>query len=174
MLFHYSEDPTITRFRPHVAATSSESEPFVWAVDAAHAPSYWFPRDCPRACCWVGERLVSVAGAAVLGRPGARRSHAIEAAWVERVRACRLFVYELDPAPFEPRLADAGYWVARTGVVPIAVRPVGDLIAQHAEAGIELRVVQNLWPIFDAIMASGLEFSIIRKANAQPRAPSNL
>jgi len=52
---------------------------------------------------------------------------------------------------FELRIAEAAYWVSR-----------------HADAGIELRLVQNLWPIIDAIVASGLEFSIIRKANAQP------
>jgi hypothetical protein len=44
---------------------------------------------------------------------------------------------------------------------------VGDLLARHTEAGIELRIVTNLWPLIDAIVSSGLEFSIIRKANAQ-------
>ena len=96
----------------------------------------------------------------------------IEAAWFERVRACRLYVYELDRAPFEPKMTGAGYWVARTDVVPLAVRPVGDLLARHVEAEIELRVVDSLWPIIDAITVSGLEFSIIRKANARPRTPS--
>jgi hypothetical protein len=33
--------------------------------------------------------------------------------------------------------------------------------------------VPNLWPVIDAIVASGLEFSIIRKANALPRASSS-
>ena len=37
-------------------------------------------------------------------------------------------------------------------------------------AGIELRFVENLWPTIDAILDSGLGFSIIRKANALPRA----
>ncbi|HYU54233.1 MAG TPA: hypothetical protein VEK37_14875, partial [Gemmatimonadaceae bacterium] len=64
---------------------------------------------------------------------------------------------------------DAGYWVARDNIVPLSVKPVGDLLTRHAEAGIELRIVKNLWPLIDAAVASGLEFSIIRKANAQPR-----
>jgi hypothetical protein len=83
--------------------------------------------------------------------------------------ALRLFVYEFDAAPFEPEIAEAGYWVARCDVTPLTVSPVGDLLAQHVEAGMELRVVRNLWPIIDAIVGSGLEFSVIRKANAQPR-----
>jgi hypothetical protein len=52
----------------------------------------------------------------------------------------------------------------------MSVSPVGDLLARHAEAEIELRIVQNLWPLIDKIIASGLEFSIIRQGNAQPRA----
>ena len=48
------------------------------------------------------------------------------------------------------------------------IKPVGDPLARHAEAEIELRIVPHLWPLIDAILASGLEFSIIRTANAQP------
>ena len=110
--------------------------------------------------------------AALLDFGGARRLHAIEGAWLDRIRACRLFAYEFDSALFQPKTAEAGYWVARCDVAPLTVSPVGDLLAKHVEAGIELRVVTNLWPIIDAIVASGLEFSIIRKANAQPRLAS--
>ena len=39
-LLHFSEDPTITRFEPHVAATAQRPEAYVWAVDAGNAPSY--------------------------------------------------------------------------------------------------------------------------------------
>jgi hypothetical protein len=97
------------------------------------------------------------------------RLHAIEAEWLDRMRACRLYAYEFDPAVFEPRIAEAGYWVTREEVTPLSITPVGDLISRHTEAGIELRTVPNLWPMIDTIVASGLEFSIIRKANAQPR-----
>jgi hypothetical protein len=54
-------------------------------------------------------------------------------------------------------------------VRPISVESVGDLIAKHETAGIELRVVTNLWPLIDAIVGSGLGFSIIRKQNALAR-----
>jgi len=168
-LFHFSEDPNIKVFRPHVPATSNQEEPLVWAIDKAHVPSYWFPRNCPRACCWAGEKPVSERSAALLGLGSARRMHAIEAGWLERVRACRLYCYEFDPSPFRSKVPEAGYWVANREVAPLAVTPLGDLLVRHAEAGIELRIVANLWPLIDAIIASGLEFSIIRKANAQPR-----
>lgn len=168
-LFHFSENPNITVFRPHVARTSEEIDSFVWAIDEEHAPSYWFPRDCPRACCWAGERPISAAGAALLDPGGAHRLHAIEAEWLKRFRACRLYVYQFDPAFFAPKVAEAGYWVAQSEVVPHAVNPVGDLLDRHVEEGIELRIVRNLWPLIDAMKVSGLEFSIIRSANARSR-----
>jgi hypothetical protein len=46
-VLHFSEDPSITRFEPHVAATTTLRGPLVWAVDAARSPGYWFPRNCP-------------------------------------------------------------------------------------------------------------------------------
>jgi len=168
-LFHFSEDPHIARFVPQVAPTSDETEPLVWAIDEEHAPSYWFPRDCPRACCWQGAAPLTPAGAALLGTGSARRLHAMEGVWLDRFRTCRLYAYEFNAASFEPKHAVAGYWVARCEVEPLVVTPIGDLLTGHVEAGIELRIVPNLWPLIDAIAASGLEFSIVRKANAQPR-----
>ena len=168
-LFHFSEDPSIALFRPHIARTSVERVPLVWAVDETHAPGFWFPRNCPRACCWVGEQRPSEAGAALLGLGGARRLHAIESGWLDRLRTCELYAYEFDPAPFRSQVHEAGYWAAQEDVEPLSVTPVGDLLARHVDAAIELRIVNDLWPIIDAIVASGLEFSIIRKANAHPR-----
>jgi hypothetical protein len=155
-------------FRPRPPSTAPDADPFVWAIDEPHVPSYWFPRDCPRACCWAGSAPVNGAGLLALG--GAQRLHAIEANWLERVRNCWLYVYEFDSALFTPKVSEAGYWVASQDVSPMSVAPVGDLLAKHAAAGIELRIVKNLWPLIDAIIPSGLEYSIIRKSNAQPRA----
>jgi hypothetical protein len=50
------------------------------------------------------------------------------------------------------------------------VEPVGDLLARHAAAGIELRITPSLWPLCDAVVGSGLRFSMVRMANAEPRA----
>lgn len=167
-LLHFSEDPTIELFEPHIARTSNEKEPFVWAVDEVHAPSYWFPRDCPRVCCWRTRPQAGV-GDSLLTLGGAHRLHGLELGWLQRFRQCQLYVYELDSSSFIPQVPEAGYWVARDSIAPLSVKPVGDLLARHAEAGIELRFVKNLWPLIDAVVASRLEFSIIRKANAQPR-----
>ena len=95
--------------------------------------------------------------------------HAIESVWLGRVRTCELYAYEFEPTPFRQERPSAGYWVARVEAAVVSVTPVGDLLARHAEAGIELRIVPTLWPLIDAIVGSGLEFSIIRKMNSQPR-----
>jgi hypothetical protein len=47
---------------------------------------------------------------------------------------------------------------------------IEDLIARHAAAGIPLRTEANLWPLWDQVVASSLEYSGIRLRYAQPRA----
>lgn len=141
----------------------------VWAVDEAHAPGFWFPRQAPRVTCWSMGKPLTEIGRSLVGMGAGGRMHAIEADWLERMRACRMYVYRFDGAPFRIYDVPAGYFCTTETIRPLSVEPVGDLLARHAEAEIELRIVPNLWPIIDAIVASGLEFSIIRKSNARPR-----
>ena len=168
-VLHFSEDASIERFVPHVPRTRPDVEPLVWAIDEEHAPLYWFPRECPRVTYWAGPETAAETVERFLAHGAARRVHAIESAWLERLRACELFVYRLDAAPFERRDDADGHWVSRVPVASLSVEPVGDLLARHAEAGIELRVTPSLWPLSDAVAASDLRFSIVRMANAAPR-----
>ena len=160
-LFHFSEDPNITSFVPHIPRTNPSQEPAVWGIDAGHAPLYWFPRDCPRGAVWADDERGQAHLAATF-LTSAVRLHATESSWLERIRATKLFVYQLDPAPFEPWPAADGQFVARVPVEPITVRPVGDLLALHADAGIELRLVPDLTLFWVAVVTSGLPFSGVR------------
>lgn len=169
-LLHFSEDPAIEVFHPHVPATNPDAEPMVWAIDDEHAPLYWFPRDCPRVTFWRGPDPLTPAGEHLLAHTGARRVHAIEGEWLGRLRAVTLFAYRFDAAPFDRWPEADGHFVARTEVTPLAVEPVGDLLARHAAAGIELRITPSLWPLRDAVVESGLRFSTVRMGNAEPRA----
>ncbi|WP_244295204.1 DUF6886 family protein [Micromonospora orduensis] len=55
-------------------------------------------------------------------------------------------------------------------VTPLGpAEPVGDLLRCHAEAGIQLRVLDNLWPFWDVVTDSSVGFSGIRLRNARPR-----
>jgi hypothetical protein len=166
VVFHYSEDPAISRFVPHVPATNPAQPPSVWAIDARHAPLYWFPRDCPRVTVWANdetqhallrERFVTAA----------RRVQAAPLEWLDRIRGCVLYEYELDATSFVSWSEAEGQWVAHESVVPLAVRAVGDLLARHVDAGVELRLVPDLAPLRAAVITSGFPFSIVRYRNTQ-------
>ncbi len=165
MLHHFSEDPSITRFVPHVPSTNTTQAPAVWAIDEVHAPLYWFPRDCPRVTAWPRndtERDRFEAAFATM----APRLHVIELGWLQRMRDCVLYRYDFDAARFEPWREASGQWVANTVVEPVSVSPVGDLLTLHADADIELRIAPSLWPMLDLVQSDAWDFSIVRKANA--------
>ena len=74
----------------------------------------------------------------------------------------QLYVYELDRAAFVEWPEAEGQWTARNPVEPLSVRPVGDLLDLHAQAGVELRFVPRLAPFWSEVVASGLPFSGVR------------
>jgi hypothetical protein len=170
-VLHFSEDPTITRFEPHVAATAQQPEPYVWAVDAGQAPAYWFPRQCPRAMAWALPSTSTADRERILGPGCGDRVHAIEYGWLEAMRTVRLYAYRLPARRFRPFGEPfPNAMVAAGPVVPLGPPElVGDLLAHHEEAGIQLRVLPNLWPFWTAVIASTVEFSGIRLRNALPR-----
>jgi hypothetical protein len=165
-LLHFSEDPTITVFQPHVAPTAREPGAYVWAVDAEHSPSYWFPRQCPRAMAWTTPLTTPQDALQVLG-PGASRVHAIEYQWLAALRETELYAYRMPKSLFRTvSETDTHAWVSTEPVTPLgAAEPVGDLLELHREAGIQLRLVDTLWPWWDAVIASSVGFSGIRLRN---------
>ena len=165
-LWHVSEDPSLERFEPHVAATAAEREPLVWAVDTRHLPFYWFPRDCPRGTFWAHSGSDPEDVRRLLR--GAGRVHVIEESWFDRMRAARLFAYRFPGTPFAPHPEVGGYWVAREPVRAEEVVALTDPVGLHEDAEIELRVLPNLWPLWNDVAASTLEYSGIRLRNAEP------
>lgn len=162
-LWHVSENARIEQFDPHVSATATSSEPRVWAIDTRHLPIYWFPRDCPRGTFWETP-LTTASDAALLG--GVARVHIVESGWVERMRKAQVFAYRLPEDSFAPDTEVGGYWLSRGAVVPIEIVELGDLVALHESSGIELRALSNLWPTWDRVVSSSLEYSGIRLRNA--------
>ncbi|HKS99550.1 MAG TPA: hypothetical protein VJT31_08480 [Rugosimonospora sp.] len=170
-VLHFSEDAGIRRFVPHVAPTSRQPEPYVWAVDAVRAPDYWFPRQCPRAMAWTVPGTRDADRERILGPGGGERVHAIEYRWLAELHRVRLYAYRLPAAPFRPIGTPVPHAVVATEpVTPLGPPvPVGDLLGLYEEAGIQLRVLSNLWPFWDAVITSSLGYSGIRLRNAHPR-----
>jgi len=165
-LWHVSENPAIERFEPHVSTTAQSDDPWVWAVDTRHLPFFWFPRQCPRGTFWATSST-SPEDAELLF--GASRVHVVEAAWLERIRTARVVAYRLPENSFSPHAEVGGYWLSSVPVEPLELVELGDLLALHASSEIELRLVPNLWPLWNRVLASTLEFSGIRLHNAAPR-----
>jgi hypothetical protein len=168
-LWHVSEDDSIRRFEPRANPAHDSAEPLVWAIDDEHVPAYWFPRDVPRGTFWAMASTSDEDVERFLTGDRTRRAHAIEASSLDEVRQGRLFAYRLPSASFERYGRAAGYWVSREAVEPVDVTPIDDLLARHTEAGIELRVVPRLWPLWERVIASSLEFSGIRLRNLAQR-----
>lgn len=164
---HFSEDPSIVRFEPHVPRTNPDQQPAVWAIDPVHAPLYWFPRDCPRVTAWPRDLDERREFRQRLGT-NAHRLHAIETTWLDRLRTTQLFRYDFDASDFTPWSEASGHWVSDHVVEPIAVSAVGDLVDAHDRAHIELRLLANLWPLVESVTAGPWDFSCVRLVNAAP------
>jgi hypothetical protein len=172
-VLHFSENPSITHFAPHVAATAAVPQPYVWAVGAERAPDYWFPRQCPRAMAWVTSESTGPDRDRIIGTGCGERVHAVEYGWLDALRTVRLYAYRLPAVEFDPvasPVAAPHAVVATRPVTPLGpAEPVGDLLRLHEEAGIQLRILANLWPFWDAVVGSSLGYSAIRMRNALPR-----
>jgi hypothetical protein len=99
----------------------------------------------------------------------AARVHVIEDLWLERVRAATLYLCRMPETTFSENPATAGYWMSRVPVDAIARVTIDNLVGRHEAAGIELRTAANLWPLWDDVIASTLEFSGMRLRQALPR-----
>ena len=166
-LWHVSEDGSIARFEPRANPEHDSPDALVWAIDSEHVPAYWFPRDVPRATFWAVERTTDEDVERFLTGDRTRRVHAIEASWLPMLRDAVVFTYRLPGETFEPYGRAAGYHVSREPVEPLDVVRLDDLLARHAAAGIELRIVPELWPLWERVIASSLEFSGIRLRNLE-------
>jgi hypothetical protein len=166
-LWHVSEDSSIRLFRPHRSATAPSDELLVWAVDTRHLPMFWFPRQCPRATFWTdSDTTAGDAERFICG--SALRVHAIEGGWLARFHEARVVAYRLPEETFTPYEEAGGYWTSPEAVAPLELVELGNLADRHVEAEIELRIVPNLWPLWERVTASTLQFSGIRLHNAQP------
>jgi hypothetical protein len=79
------------------------------------------------------------------------------------MRDATVYAYRMPEETFE--LEDR-FWVSSVTVDALERHALGDLLALHADAGIELRIAPGLLALWDAVVASTLDFSGIRLRNA--------
>jgi RimJ/RimL family protein N-acetyltransferase len=172
-IFHFSEDPSIEVFEPRPVRVPAErppgqdwlNGPLVWAIDAWHQPMYYFPRDCPRVLLWKTPATTDADLDRWWRGDRRRRMQAhVEAAWLERLKTNQIYRYTFADEGFE-HLQDAGMCVSRETVRPLAVEPVGDLLAAMAAADVELHVLDDLLPL-KGVWDSSVYASGIRLRNA--------
>ena len=167
-LFHVSEEADITVFHPRLP-TRTDLDPavgLVWAIDEARLPNFLTPRDCPRVTYHIGENTTEADSARFLT---AGFSHAVilEEDWRERMRHTVLTLYEMDPADFVLQDPVAGYYVAKTTQIPVAVYTVTDPLAELHRRKVLVCFVENLWPLAESIQKSSLNWSLCRMKNAK-------
>ena len=158
-LWHFSEDRV-------ASAASIPRDGKVWAIDDRHSWLYWFPRDCPRACFWAVEQTTDD-DVESLARRRPRPAGGRDRDELARAPA-------LGPAPRLPHAARAvrhrrgraASTSRRRRSSALELVELGDLLARHAEAGNELRITPSLYPLWDKVIYTTLDFSGIRLRNA--------
>jgi hypothetical protein len=173
-LFHFSDDPEIGAFEPRPVRTPAVrpqgqdwlNGPLVWAIDEAHAPMYFFPRECPRILLWPRPGSTRADIDRFWAGSTARVLAFIEAAWAERHAGEALWRYELPRAGFEPVDESIGHFVSRRAVRWTRVEPFSGLPARLVDAGVELRILPDLLSLRGAWETS-VHFSGIRLRNAR-------
>ncbi len=158
--WHVSEDDSIARFEPRDGK--------VWAIGTRLLPLYWFPRECPRATFWADSGTSGEDVGQFLGGERTRRVHVVEPEWLPLLRTTRVVAYRLPEQAFVEN--EDRFWISPEPVEPLEVVELGDLVARHETAGIELHTEADLPGFWDGVIASTLGFSGIRLRNARMRA----
>ena len=168
-LFHVSEDPNITIFHPRLPRRN-ELDPnvgLVWSLTEPALPNWLFPRECPR----VGYRVCENTTCEDKEKffISARHIVAIEHDWHERQLKAKLYVYEFDSTNFYYDKA-AGFYVSQKSETPNDMKTYNNLYAELFSRDTEVRLMNNLWALRDAIFASSMTlWSFCKMANAKPR-----
>ncbi len=170
-LFHVSEDENIVVFHPRVPKRKdlNQKEGLVWAIDERRLPNFLTPRNCPRVTYYAGADTSSEDRKKYFSSTAESHVIVIENKWFEAMKNTALYLYEFDPEGFELQDEIAGYYIAKTTQVPIGKNRIDDLFAELFLRGVEVRIVDNLWDIYERVRKSTLNWSMCRMGFAQEK-----
>ena len=168
MLYHFSEEGSISIFRPRSSKSYPHIKPAVWAIDEEHSLHYCFPRECPRVIYWKASWTTEEDETRLFGESKADKIIVIENQWLDKIRNTELYKYSFHDETFElfEEAKTAGYYISHHEVKPVKVERVDDLMGKLLAYNIELRFTPNLYPIRNKVISSTVDFSIIRFRNA--------
>ena len=168
-LYHFSDFGDIVSFQPRPPLRHLDSEPLVYAIDAWHAPLYFFPRDCPRIALWPVPETNNNEREQFSNETSARIVIYIESQFEAAWRKSDLYRYEMNPEDGFIDTGDHGVWISRQTVQPIARTRLRNLPSEASEANVEIRVVDSLVEIAtqlhdfeQSIFLTSLHVSMIR------------
>lgn len=170
-LFHVSEEPNIEVFVPRLPKRKDMNGAvgLVWAIDEERLPNFITPRNCPRVAYNVGKQTTEADQKHFFTSSGQSHAVVIENKWFHTMQNTILYLYEFDTHDFVLQDDIAGYYVATTTQYPIRKHVLTDLFGELSRRNVEIRIVNNLWDIADAVKASTLNWSLCRMAYAAPR-----
>lgn len=168
-LFHVSEESNIQKFVPRIPYRKDvdQSKGIVWALTEEQLPNWGTPRDCPRVCFRAVEETTQDDIDNYFSS-SSRHCVAIEYDWHQRMLDTTLYIYEFDTANFyfDER---AGFYVSDKTETPIAVAKHENLYEELFKRNVEVRILENLWQLGEAVKKSSLKWSLCRMHNAKPK-----
>lgn len=170
-LFHVSEEENIEVFHPRIPKRKDikTQEGLVWAVDDKRLPNFLTPRNCPRVTYHINSMTTDLDIKKFISSDYTSHVLVIENKWFETMKNTLLYIYEFDITNFVLQDEIAGYYVSKISQKPIAKYKIVDLFAELFKRNVEVRIVDNLWNMFDVITKSTFNYSMCRMGFAQPR-----
>ena len=139
----------------------------VFAITELLLPNYLLPRDCPRVTFYARPESTQEDVGRLLGE--SQHVVAFEAGWLGRVVNGRIYIYTLPSDTFTVWDEGAGYHISHQPVTPLTMRTVDNMLLEIASHDVEIRILPSLWPLYEAVVNSSLQLSMIRMRNAHPR-----
>jgi hypothetical protein len=144
-----------------------KSKGLVWALTEPALPNWLTPRGCPR----VGYRINDETTQEDILRffsSSSRHCVAIEHDWHVKMLETILYIYEFDVKNFY--FDDcAGFYVSDQTEIPISVTEYKNIYDELFKRNIEVRILNNLWELGEAVKKSTLKWSLCRMKYAKPK-----
>jgi hypothetical protein len=168
-LVHVSEESNIELFVPRIPYREDmdKSKGLVWALTELQLNKFLTPRDCPRMAYNTTETTTQD-DIEKFFSSSSRYCVAIEHGWYEKMASTTLYAYEFDTKNFyfDER---AGFYVSNQTEKPISVTKYDDLFCELINRDIEIRILNNLWGLVEAVKKSSLHLSLCRIGYAKPK-----